>query len=987
MTLNRSWQSPRSPSICLVTGDFAGIVRNSGIGTYFFLLSRLLAARGWNVHVLYVGGVDDPDAIRAVPVALSGDGIAFHWLDGESTVPTPTCPVYGVENDGVRLSQDILALLEEMQAEHHFDVIEFPDWRALGFRAAQAKRANVSLGDARLAVNLHGMTRWQRDWNFAVRQSIYELQIEWCERYAFEHADFQLSPSQYMIDYSRSIDWPVRDDVRIGYPFPDPEPWRIADAAGINELVFFGRLERRKGLDIFLDALDGVDADIPVLFLGKDTDLDGRPASEHITTRLGERPHRIDTQLERRDALATFASGDRLAVLPSSSESFGFAVAECIVNEIPFLAAGAGAIPEVVLHPEARRRWLFAPSTPALADRLAQRLRTSEHEERRLRADAAQAHPPEEWNDRVEHGYRQLLARRAPTPRRREAAEPPTVTIGVTHYNKAPFLPSALRSLAEQSRPADQVIIVDDGSTDEAARSVLAEQERLYPDWTFLRQANAGPGAARNTCLAHATSTYFQAFDADNIATRQLVQTMLDALRDDTEVAAVTCHTLAFVSDEDIAARRFAFRFSPVGGPLLLNIAQDVYGDAGALFRTDALRAVGGFETEEWSPNEDWETFVKLALHGHRIEVVPRTLYYYRTDVGGRLQTLNDAQTTFRQGARMMDAFLADAPLTHRERLDLWECLRAYAQRPAHGYDEAIRSLRSEVESVLAWREADLKDLRAWHEDQMEALRASLTRPTANPPSLRKGIRATIPTLPNHARRRASKRSSLSLDDAIQEVLKPVKRPVVLDVGANVGQSAMRFKRLLPRCEIHCFEPSPHVFLQLKEVTAPFADIWTSNVGLGSTPGEQMLFENEFSDMSSFLRLGETGWGSIVRESEVGIDTADAYCARNDIRHVDLLEVDTQGFELEVLRGASSLLAQGAIATILIEINTTEMYTGLPAADAVLDVLKESGFTTRARDDHALGEAAWYDVFLEHTPRSGDKPRWSGRIRSARWRR
>ncbi len=57
--------------------------------------------------------------------------------------------------------------------------------------------------------------------------------------------------------------------------------------------------------------------------------------------------------------------------------------------------------------------------------------------------------------------------------------------------------------------------------------------------------------------------------------------------------------------------------------------------------------------------------------------------------------------------------------------------------------------------------------------------------------------------------------------------------------------------------------------------------------------------------MSSLLRPAAAAWGSIVRETEVAITTLDDYCRSTDVSRIDLLKIDTQGYELEVLRGAT----------------------------------------------------------------------------------
>ncbi len=87
----------RVGSVCFVTNDFTGVVRNGGIGTHFWLMSKLLAERGWAVHVLFCGDVDDKAVVAEMPARLADEGITFTWLDAE---PEPAW--WGVPSHGDR---------------------------------------------------------------------------------------------------------------------------------------------------------------------------------------------------------------------------------------------------------------------------------------------------------------------------------------------------------------------------------------------------------------------------------------------------------------------------------------------------------------------------------------------------------------------------------------------------------------------------------------------------------------------------------------------------------------------------------------------------------------------------------------------------------------------------------------------------------------------------------------------------------------------
>ena len=751
----------RAGRVCFVTDEFAGVGAHGGIGTHLLLLSRLLAGRGWDVHVLYCGPAPDEQAAARIAEVLALQRITITRLDAEPAPVWQGIPSYGDGMGTLGAAQLCLAALQRLHAEHRFDLIEFADRNALGFRAVQAKRSGIALADVRLAIKLHGATAWWRRSNSDLRRSPWELQIEYCERYAFEHADLQLSPSRYMIADARNEGWAVADDAVVASPFPDRRAGAPRPPGDVRELVFYGRLAPGKGLQLFLDALDRYNGDHPVLFLGGDSDIDGRAASAVIAERMGERPHRIETELDRDAALEELLEEGRLAVVPSRAESSGLTVAECIVDEIPFLASDAGAIPEVVVHDEARARWLFEPTPEGLVEALERRLTSPAAEERDLRSATAAACDPGGHNDRVADAYEALLAVPAPPaqPRRRAHAGC-TVSVAVTHYHHPDYLPAALASLADQTRPPDVVLVIDDGSTDERSRRVFAEQQARYPGWTFVRQHNAGPGAARNALLARARSDYFLPFDTDNIATPALVETLLTAAEADRR-DATTCHMLGFTEEQDIAAGRFSFRYAPTGGPRVLTLLENVFGDTCGLFRTEALRAVGGFETARWSPHEDWETYTKLAFAGFRVDVVPRVLFFYRAEIGGRLDRLGtESHQAYRLRERMIHELLADAELDRDERILLWQCLLGFAHPQAElvalqrSQDELADWAYKTIDEIHEWRRAQLEELRAFLTVQIDAATSRAERAEAEVAALRREQAQSASVRPGRRRRR-----------------------------------------------------------------------------------------------------------------------------------------------------------------------------------------------------------------------------------------
>jgi FkbM family methyltransferase len=204
-------------------------------------------------------------------------------------------------------------------------------------------------------------------------------------------------------------------------------------------------------------------------------------------------------------------------------------------------------------------------------------------------------------------------------------------------------------------------------------------------------------------------------------------------------------------------------------------------------------------------------------------------------------------------------------------------------------------------------------------------------------------------------------------DDAdadIRQIIGDVEQPVIVDVGANVGQSITRFRRLLPTCRIHSFEPGPSTFAQLRANTAGLRDVELVQASVGARSGRATLFENEASDMSSLLQPDATAWGAVRRATEVEVVALDDYCGDRGITHVDVLKSDTQGTDLEVLRGAAGLLGRRAITVVSVEVIFSRMYVEQSRADQILALLFDHGYQLVGIYDYLRqgSVAGWCDM-------------------------
>jgi FkbM family methyltransferase len=193
-------------------------------------------------------------------------------------------------------------------------------------------------------------------------------------------------------------------------------------------------------------------------------------------------------------------------------------------------------------------------------------------------------------------------------------------------------------------------------------------------------------------------------------------------------------------------------------------------------------------------------------------------------------------------------------------------------------------------------------------------------------------------------------------------------QPLIFDVGANVGQTVSKLHTTFPRCKIHSFEPSPTTFATLKQEVSQLNNVYLHNCALGAASGQQTFLENNNSDMSSFLLLGKFGWGEIIQETVVEVNTVDTVCDQYDIQKIDLLKSDTQGFDFEVFKGAEQSICANKIGLIYFEVIFSDMYKGLPSFGTIYDYLIERNFSLVSFYKFYYQEqlASWTDVLFVH---------------------
>jgi cellulose synthase/poly-beta-1,6-N-acetylglucosamine synthase-like glycosyltransferase len=184
----------------------------------------------------------------------------------------------------------------------------------------------------------------------------------------------------------------------------------------------------------------------------------------------------------------------------------------------------------------------------------------------------------------------------------------PRVSVIITTYNRATLLCAALDSVLAQSAPAAEIIVVDDGSTDETAARIAAYGDRVQ----YLRHEHCGyPGAVRNRGLEAAHGELIALLDDDDVWRPDKLCRQITLFADST-IGYVYCD-LQFLHPDGSLSPPILQPQQKQAGQLFDRLLGDCFiYPSTVMFRRDLLERTGGFD-ETLSVVEDYDLWLRLA--------------------------------------------------------------------------------------------------------------------------------------------------------------------------------------------------------------------------------------------------------------------------------------------------------------------------------------------------------------------------------------
>ena len=225
-----------------------------------------------------------------------------------------------------------------------------------------------------------------------------------------------------------------------------------------------------------------------------------------------------------------------------------------------------------------------------------------------------------------------------------------SVLMGI--YNCAATLPEAIDSVLKQTYSNWQLIMCDDGSTDNTYE-VAKQYEEAYPNKIIVlrNDRNMRLQYTLNRCLQYAQGEYVARMDGDDVCSPERFEKEISFLNCNPDYALVSCQMEMF--DED-GTFRTVYYFEKPYSEQLLHGSQFCH--AGCMMRTDVLRTLNGYDTSEKCERvEDYDLWVRLYAAGYKGYNIQEVLYSMRDDRNAFVRRslrnrLNESRIIFRAG-------------------------------------------------------------------------------------------------------------------------------------------------------------------------------------------------------------------------------------------------------------------------------------------------------------------------------------------------
>ncbi|MDO9183588.1 MAG: glycosyltransferase [Bacteriovorax sp.] len=609
--------------ICIVSTDLQGFVKNGGVGTANSNLAKYLA-KDHQVEILFC---HHPQYIKSFEYKMN----KLNYEKANIKILALDYPIHQIDTDHIYVTYSYL-VFEKLKG-NSYDKILFPEMHGLGYYCMRAKELNIAFAETELITFFHGPSQWHIENNNGIPTSFYDLMTFYIEKMTCQLADRVLFATEYAKEVAQKMDYlnPNTSTNVLLFPFDKPQggisiTGKKSDR--MQEICFFGRLESRKGILIFLKASLVLSklTKIKISLIGRFGFIDSQPANEFLSkwSTLNNVNLNIQSNFSKQEAIDYLKEPGRLTVICSLEETMGYTLIECITENIPFVCTDIKPFKEIIEYFKSSKNNIFKKENFGDLVKLILSLKDKKLTGKKISEKILKDHA-KKWVDLIcrENEFPVILTKENGKS---------MISFCVVYNDRPQFLTELIDSLSHVKNK--EVNIYINNSTSLQSIKLIKEIAKL--DFVRMHQDenNVSPGKARNYLASKANYDLLFFIDDDNILNYQLFNQIINKINLNWDLLVFP---LAKFHDEKLNKRNSLNIISkvltsvwvPIGNDINFNINTNRIGDGNLIIKKKHFLQLKGFN-ETLLYGEDQDLLLRSKMRNGKYALLPDSMIFYR---------------------------------------------------------------------------------------------------------------------------------------------------------------------------------------------------------------------------------------------------------------------------------------------------------------------------------------------------------------------
>ena len=202
----------------------------------------------------------------------------------------------------------------------------------------------------------------------------------------------------------------------------------------------------------------------------------------------------------------------------------------------------------------------------------------------------------------------------------------PLVSVIIASYNHQNYITDCIKSVIKQSYKSIELIVIDDGSTDDSIEILIALAEKYQ--FQFIRQKNMGLTQTLNKALSLSKGEYIAPLGSDDCWLLDKIEKQVEFMQQHPDIAVVAGNILVFDQNGKIRPRQRIYPQRYINFERLFNDPKSIPAAPTVMIRTAILKKMGGYDTQ--SNLEDLNLWLRITKAGFMMVILNDVLAYYR---------------------------------------------------------------------------------------------------------------------------------------------------------------------------------------------------------------------------------------------------------------------------------------------------------------------------------------------------------------------